>query len=203
MITLQGSSTVLARQRATTLVELMIAMVTVVLVLGAAMGAYIYGLKMVQVIQPKLTASDHARKTVSLVTEDVRAAFEVAVGNRTNGAFLPVPSSRLQTGNALRIFPSTNTNQFIVYFWDSTDKMLKRTTNNTTYTAVVAASVSNNIVFTAEDFRGNIISNYADNHVIGLTLQFYQIQYPTVAVGPGNYYDWYQLRSKMTRRTFF
>ena len=191
------------RRRAFTLVEVLITMVTTVMVLGGAMGAYIYGLKMVQVVQPKLTASDDARRAMAQLTEDIRAANDVKVGNRTNGTFSPIPPFTLQSGNALRIYPSTNTNDFVFYFWDVNDKALKRTTNNATYTAVVAAAVTNDTVFTAEDFQGRVMTNDANNRVIGLTLQFYQIQYPTVAVGAGNYYDWYQLRCKVTKRTLF
>ena len=188
-------------RRAFTLVEVLITMVTVVILLGGAMAAYMYGLKMVQFVQPKLTASDDARKAVALLTEEIRSAFDVKVGSRTGTAFQPVAPFTLQQGNAIRIYPSTSTNQFIFYFWDVNDKKLKRTTNNATFTAVIAAAVSNELVFAAEDFQGNILTNDMNNRVISTTLQFYQIQFPTTAVGPGNYYDWYQLQCKVTKRT--
>ena len=186
-----------------TLVELLITIVTATVIMGGALAAYIYGLKMLQFTQPKLHASDDARKMVSLLTEDIRSAFEVSVGNRTNNMFVEVPPFTQKLGNALRIYPSTNTNQFVIYFLDTNDKTLKRTTNNATYTTAIATAVSNEIVFAEEDFRGNILTNDVDNHVIDFTLQFYQLQYPKTAVGPGNYYDWYQLRTKVTKRTLF
>jgi hypothetical protein len=55
-------------------------------------------------------------------------------------------------------------------------------------------------VFAAEDHLGNVLTNSQNNRVIGLRLQFYQIAFPVVAVGPGNYYDFYQLRTRVTRR---
>jgi len=36
--------------------------------------------------------------------------------------------------------------------------------------------------------------------VIGVTLQFYQLEYPLVKVGPGSFYDFYQLHTRVTRR---
>jgi len=34
-----------------------------------------------------------------------------------------------------------------------------------------------------------------------MKLQFFQIQYPIIRIGPGNYYDFYQLSTKITKRT--
>ncbi len=190
-------------QRAFTLVEVLITMVTTVVVMGGGLAAYIYGLRMVQFVQPKLTASDDARKAVALLTEDIRGAFDVKVGNRSGTTFEPIAPFTLQAGNALRIYPGTSTNSFVFYFWDVNDRTLKRTTNNATFTSIIAASVSNEVVFTAEDFLGNILTNDMNNRVIGLNLQFYQIQYPIAPVGQGGYYDYYHLRCKVTKRTLF
>ena len=188
-------------RRAFTLVEILITMVTTTMVLGAAMAAYMYGLKMVQFIQPKLAASDDARKAVSLLTEEVRTAFDVKVGNRSGTTFEPIAPFTLQQGNALRIYPSTDTNRFIFYFWDVNDSTLKRTTNGAASTAIIATAVTNELVFAAEDCRGNVLDRNENNFVIAITLQFYQLQYPKVAVGPGQYYDWYQLQCRATKRT--
>jgi type II secretory pathway pseudopilin PulG len=189
-------------RRAFTLVEILITMVTTTMVLGAAMGAYMYGLKMVQFIQPKLSASDDARKAVSLLTEEVRTAFDVKVGNRRATTFEPIAPFTLQQGNALRIYPSTDTNQFIFYFWDVNDSTLKRTTSGTAASAtVIATAVTNELVFAAEDCLGKVLDRNENNFVIAITLQFYQLQYPKVAVGPGQYYDWYQLQCRATKRT--
>jgi type II secretory pathway pseudopilin PulG len=191
------------RQRALTLVEVLITMVTSVVVMGGALAAYIYGLKMVQITQPKLSASDDARKAVALFTEDVRTAVDVKLGTMTGGTFQRLAPFSLQTGDAVRIHPSADTNRYIIYFWDNSDKSLKRTTNNTTFTAIIANAVSNEVVFTSEDFKGNIHTNSVNNAVIGMTLQFYQLQYPRTAVGAGGLYDWYQLRTKVTKRNPF
>ena len=188
------------RRRAFTLVEILITMVTTTIVLGGAMAAYMYGLKMVQFVQPKLNASDDARKAISLLTDEIRSAYDVKVGNRSGTTFEPIAPFTEQRGNALRIYPTSDTNQFVFYFWDVNDQNVKRTTNNATFTAVIAGAVTNELIFAAEDFRGNVLSANENNFVIATTLQFYQIQYPKVSVGPGQYYDWYQLQCRVTRR---
>ena len=66
---------------------------------------------------------------------------------------------------------------------------------------VVAEYITNSVVFTLEDFRGTNLTSSQNNRVIGLKMQFYQIQFPVTMIGPGNYYDYYQLQTKITRRT--
>ena len=192
----------IARRRAGfTLVEMLITMVTVVMVIGAVMAAYIYGLKMLQFTKPKLGASDEARQAISLLTDEIRGSRVVKIGSGNVSSFTEASAFTAQVGSALQLYPTTNYNLFIRYFWDAEDKKLKRTTNGTTSTFVVANSVSNEFVFRAEDHLGNLMSNNFNNRVIAMDLRFYQIAYPVTPVGPGNYYDFYQLRGKFTRRT--
>jgi hypothetical protein len=190
-----------SRQRAATLVETLITVVTAVMVVGAIMSAYIYALKIVQFTRPKLSASDEARQAVSLLTEEIRGARLIKIGSGNVSNFTEAGAFSPQIGSALQLYPTTNYNSFVRYFWDSGDKKLKRTTNGMTATFVVANSVSNQLVFSAEDHLGQVSSNNFNNRVIAMDLRFYQIQHPIVMVGPGQYYDFYQLRTKITRRT--
>ena len=73
-------------------------------------------------------------------------------------------------------------------------------TDASTAKIFVADFITNNIVFTSEDCFGNVLTNNQNNRVISLKLQFYQVQYPITRIGPGNYYDYYQLTTKLTRR---
>ena len=88
---------------------------------------------------------------------------------------------------------------FVRYFRDS-DEKLKRVANGSPTPTVIASAISNQVVFTSEDFMGAVLTNNENNRVIGLALQFYQLEYPSVSIGPGNLYDSYQLRAKITRR---
>ena len=193
-----------AGRRAFTLVEILVTMVTTVLVVGGAMAAYAYGLRTVQYVNPKLGSSDEARKAISLLTDEIRAARSIKIGSGTISTFTEAGPFALQQGNAIQVFPTVNTNAYIRYFWDSSDERLKRTTNGSTATLVIANWVSNRTdqtIFKAEDHMGRVMSNSANNRVISMELNFYQIQYPRTPVGPGNYYDYYKLSAKFTRRT--
>lgn len=192
------------QRRAATLVEFMVAMVTMMIAVGATLSAYIYGLKTAEFIKPKLGASDEARKAVSLLVEEVREAKLVRIGNGSISTFSEVSPWARQEGSAIQIYPTTNfTSPYIRYFWDSADKKLKRTTNGMTAAMVVANSVSNQMIFRSEDYSGTVLSNNNNNRVIAMTLEFFQIQYPETPVGPGNYYDYYRLSTKITRRSLF
>ena len=63
-----------------------------------------------------------------------------------------------------------------------------------TNTVILADSVTNTMVFTAQDFSGNVLTNNQNNRVIHLTLEFYQ---------PARFMlgaDYYKLETSMTRR---
>ncbi len=189
------------RPIAFTLVECLVTMVTVMMVIGAITTAYLYALRIVEFTKPKLGASDEARTAISLLTEEVRGARLVKIGHGSVSTFNEVNFNARQEGSALQLYPTTNYNLFIRYFWDSNDKKLKRTTNGMTSTYVVANAVSNQMVFSAQNYLGEVLTNNFNNRVIAMELRFYQIQFPITDIGPGNYYDFYQLRAKITRRT--
>jgi len=183
-----------------TLTELMITMALVLIVLAAVLSCHLFGMRLFELTKAKLGASDEARGAISTLISEIRSAKKLRIGSGTLASFAEVIPNQPQVGNAIQIYPTINTNSFIRYFWDSTDQKLKRATNDAAEAYVVAHSISNQIVFTAEDYAGQVLTNNDNNRVIGLSLQFYQLQYPAVSIGPGNHYDYYQLRTKITRR---
>jgi hypothetical protein len=189
------------RAGAFTFTEMLVVFTLLMMVLAGVMSAHLFGIRMFEITKAKLGANDEARSAISMLLEEIRTAKLVKIGNGNMGSFSEVAPNTAQRGSAVQIYPTIQTNQFIRYFWDSESRQLMRTTNGASAVSVVAHSITNQMVFTAEDFRGNILTNNENNRVIGLTLQFYQIQYPIVLVGPGHYYDFYQLRTKITRRT--
>jgi hypothetical protein len=179
----------------------MVSMALILFVLSAIIASHLFGLRMFEITKAKLGASDEARAALANLVTEVRSAKILRVGNGNRTSFTEAASNRPQTGSAIQIYPTADTNTFVRYFWDSTDSKLKRTATGTNSVLVVAHSITNQLVFTSEDYAGNILTNNENNRVIGLTLQFYQLEYPSVAIGPGNYFDSYQLRTKITRRT--
>lgn len=183
-----------------TFVELMVTLSLLMLLLGGILAAHLFGVRLFQLTRAKLGANQEAREAITLLMDEIRSGKLVKIGQGGLATFTEVGPNSQQIGSAIQIYPTTDTNTFVRYFWDATDKQLKRTTNGASAVSIVANSITNQLVFSAENFQGTILTNNENNRVIGLTLQFYQIQYPIVMIGPGQFYDFYQLRTKITRR---
>ncbi len=177
----------------------MIASSLMTLLILGVVTANLFGIRLYEITRLKLGASDESRMAISKIVDEIRSAKMVKVGEGGLASFVEDPDATIQQGRALQIYASTNTNSFVRYFWDSADRRLKRTTNGSSAFSVVANSISNQFVFTVEDHMGNIVTNNQNNRVIGLTLQYYQLAYPVVNI-PGPLFEYYQLRTKITRR---
>ncbi len=188
------------RTLAFTLPEALIAMSLFLVVMGGVVFSHIYGMRMFQLSRSKLGASDEARRAISKLVEEIRSAKIIRIGSGGLTNFATCGITDTQSGNSIQVYPTTNTTSFVRYYWDSGDNRLKRTTNGVSSVYVVANAISNQVVFTAENHLGQVLTNNNNNRVIGLTLQFYQLQYPTISIGPGGLYDFYQLRTRITRR---
>ena len=180
-----------------TLPEILIAMTVFLLMVGGIIAANLFGLKMFQVAQTKLNVTTWSRQTVDKMTTEVHACAAVSVANiTTNGDFEGLLDGEVQQGNALWIYPTTDTNIYTIYFVNSSDQTFRQYVHapSGTNTVVLADSVTNGIVFAAQDFSGNVLTNSENNRVIHLTLEFYQ---------PARFLlgaDYYKLETSMTRR---
>jgi Tfp pilus assembly protein PilW len=179
---------------------MMIAMSILMLVLAGVLSSHLFGMRLLEVTRAKLGASDEARRAIGKLVSEIREAKWIQIGTGDASGFSEVADGASQIGSAIQVYASTNTNNYVRYFWDASDKRLKRSVNGASGVSVVATAITNSLPFTSEDRAGNIITNNENNRVIGLTLQFYQIQYPVVLIGPSNYYDFYQVRTRVTRR---
>jgi hypothetical protein len=186
--------------RAFTLAELQVSMGVIMLVIGGVISSHVFGLKLNEVTRAKVSASDAARNAIGRLVGDVRSAKSIQIGDGTYSAFSPVADGSPQRGAAIRIYPTPNTNSFVVYYRDSSDSSLKRAETAAPAPKKVAEFLTNTVLFTSENFTGSVLTDNENNRVIGVGLQFYQIRYPITTVGPGNYFDYYQVRTKITRR---
>lgn len=184
-----------------TLVELMIAMTLFFLIIGGVIYSHITGLKMYELTKAKLGASNQTRVALGLLTREVQSAKSLDIGTMNGATFTPVPDGSPQQGNALQIYQTTNTGAFIQYYLDPGDKKLKRATSASRTLQIVAENLTNTVVFTSEDYAGTVLTESENNRVLGVTLRFYQIQYPIVTIGQGGYFDYYQITTRITRRT--
>ena len=188
-------------QRAFTLSGLMVAMALLVVVSGGILASHIFGLRLYEFTRTRLGASDAARKAVNQLTAEIGSATSLKVGEGTLQSFQEPDVNTPQQGNAIELYPSTNTSVFIRYFLDPADDKLKRVTEDPTQVSVLAHSVSNAVVFTCEDFAGNVLSNRQGSYVVAVRLNFYSLQDLQVPVGPSNYYTSYRLQAKINRST--
>jgi Tfp pilus assembly protein PilW len=186
-----------------TLTEIMVVMNIFMLVILGMVTANIFGLRAVEYVKPKLGASEDSRRAINLLTAEIRSASLIRIGQGDSGSFTEVGRDTSQQGSAIQIYPTTNTIGWVRYYLDAADKKLKRVSDATDTPVVIASSISNSLVFSSENFAGAVLTNNRNNRVIGLLLQFYQIQYPVTPIGPGNYFDYYQLHTRITRRSLF
>lgn len=185
-----------------TLTELMVTMSLVMIVMAGVIYGHIAGLKLYGLTRAKLGASDAARSALSRLLEEIRSARRVQVGMGTATSFTTIEEGNAQRGNALLLYPTLNSNQWVRYYLDPASARLLRVDHDDVRPQVIAEYVTNYLVFAAQDYRGNVLSNYFNNRVIGVNLDFYQVQYPITAIGtPGAYFDFYRLTTRATRRT--
>jgi type II secretory pathway pseudopilin PulG len=188
-------------RRGYTLVELMVALGVFMFVVIGSLSLHIFGLKLNEMVKVKVTASEGARRALGSLVTEIHGAGNVLVGNGGYTAFTPSAFNTPQQGNAIQIYPvKTDTNRFVRYFLDATDKSLKRLEGGSGAMTVIATSITNRAVFSSEDFAGNVLSNSFNNRVICVRLQFFRLDDPTIAIGAGHYYDFYQLQTRITRR---
>ena len=189
------------RNRAFTIPELMTGMSIFLMVSGGVLVGHLFGMRLLEVNGPKSGTDQKSNQALRVLVADIRSAKLLLIGNGTLASFNSVNRDTTQAGNAIQVYPSTDTNVFIRYFWNAGD--LKRTLSGGPETSV-AHSISNSLVFTAEDYVGNVLTNFQNNSLVGVNLQFneaqYATNYPNMAIGQGHYSDPYQLRTRVMRR---
>lgn len=184
-----------------TLPELMVTSTILVLLIGGLLSVHLLALRLDRIGRAKLGATDDARRSLGILENEVRSAGRIEVGNGDAFSFTPAAPGQLQQGNALQIYPEkTLTNRFVRYFVEEDTQRLLRLDSREGVVRTMASYITNRLVFTAEDFAGNVQTNPYNNRVIGLTLYFSRLLFPSMAVGPGSMYDAYQVRTRITRR---
>ena len=180
--------------RAFTLAELLVAMAIFSMVIAATISSQLFGLRMYRISDAKLTVSADARVVLNHLREEVWTGKLLLVGNGNSSTFSLVADNTPHIGNALKICATTDTNSFVYYYLDAADSALKRMVSSNAQVQVIARNVTNVVVFRAEDFQGNTLSNYLNNRVIRMQLQMRQAEYF------GGQSEFYQLQTRLARR---
>ncbi len=187
-----------------TLTEVMVASAIFTLAIAGVIATNMFGMQLFELNKAKMGASDDARQAISMMVSEIRSCDFVRVGSFNGTTFVEAGTNSVQQGNAVQVeLNHADTNSFIWYYWATNaggDKSLNRRASTSSRVMIIANSVSNTVVFTSEDYNGTARTNTYDNHVINMTLQFYQLENPNVPIGPGGLFDYYQLNTKITKR---
>ena len=177
-----------------TFAETLIAMALLTLVVSAIWITNIAGLKFSEYVRPKLDNARYARQTVARIIEEVRCANSIQVGTGTATTFSNAPANSAQAGNALKVFPSTNSSQYIYFYLDTNAQQMIQVDLGVSNGFTIARSVTNATPFRMENFSGTTLTNPANNAVLSIQLQ---MRRDSNEQGVG---DSYQVRSRITRR---
>jgi prepilin-type N-terminal cleavage/methylation domain-containing protein len=198
--------------RAFTLVEMIVTVGVFSLVVMGVMYAQLFGLKVDQLTHSKLGASDQTRKSYDKFMLEIRSSKTCDVGNGTVRNddtltnFTWINDGSGQQGNAIRLYLTTATNNYILYYFDTnhsqsgklTGELRRMHSGVAGSTLIVDFLQGTNMFFRKEDHRGNLSYDQSYKGVISVLLEFYQYQYPITRVGNGYYYDYYRTTFKLT-----
>jgi hypothetical protein len=168
-----------------TLTEILIASTLFVLVVGGIIASNLFGLQIFEMMQTKLQVMQWSRETIMQLRDEIHVCNSVAVGTVSNGNFTGYLDGETQQGNGLQIYPTTNTNSYILYFVNAADQTFRRTTDQPGSAVILADSVTNTLPFSAQDFLGNVLTNNSNSQVIHVVLEFYQ---PALFMQSADYY---------------
>lgn len=193
--------------RAFTLIEALIASTTLVLIIGSVIMCNLYGLAMAQRQQIWLGASDDSAQCIGTLMSDIRQANTLYVGTYTSNVFTAVASSGQQSGNALKIYPTTNTTPWTIYYYDSVSNNLDRTNYYTSgsgdFKLVSANPITNDSthpIFTEVDYTGTPLTIATPVASISIYLSFTKLQDPEIVIENGSAVDLYQIITTVTPR---
>jgi hypothetical protein len=204
------------RASAYTLVEMITTVgIFLFIFVGVMVSVQLFGLRIYTLEATKLVATAGARDAMNNMRDLIREGKIVYVGNCTTESttsFTMIGVTNTQQGNALIVYPTTNTTAYTVFYLDNstgTNDMMEFSVTNgaVNYTNELASYITNSIIFDAENFQGVIATNYTslDNReVIHVTMQFSQWEYPIAYIGGTtfNAFDFYQLRTRIFRRAW-
>lgn len=198
--------------RGFTLVEMMFTVAIFSFVVLALTALQLYAMRVYTIGATMLSATSSGRQTMNDIRDNIREAKIVMVGtlNGTNGSsFNQTPLGALQQGNALEIqFTNALDTNYLIYYQDQATTNLYSFSNsvatlyaNTAQTCV-AHFVTNYYCFYGENYQGVVQTNFVNNTVVHVMLQFYQWQYPIGIIGgnAANSYNYYSLNTRIDRR---
>ena len=193
-----------------TLVEMVITVAVFSFIIAAIVAVQLFAMRVYTLGATKLSATTGARQTLNALRDRVRSSKIAYVGTYSNGTsgFSRVPIGLPQMGNALELATTNGsmTNYMVYYLdnWDPTNTLYSFSISNNLASALTAEAVyvTNYYCFYGENYQGSNTTDYENNTVIHVLLQFYQWQYPLGFVGTNalNAYNFYNISARVMRR---
>jgi prepilin-type N-terminal cleavage/methylation domain-containing protein len=177
-----------------TLPELMVAITIFSFVVVGVTFSHLYGLSMFRVTESSITTTTDAREAAGRMIDEVRRCNNSLIGNVKNGNFVGLLNGEKQEGSGLMIFPTADQSAYILYFVNPADQTFRRATSEPNSTVILADSITNAMVFRAENYLGVVQTNKLNNRVIHFNLEFHQPRrFRQLA-------DYFKLEASVTRR---
>jgi prepilin-type N-terminal cleavage/methylation domain-containing protein len=194
------------QQRGLTFPEMMITMsVFSMLVIGMVYTS-MFCFRLDELANSKAGASESARRGFDKLTGDIRAAKMWFIGNGNQTGFVPCGNATNQVGNALKVNYTTDTNSYVIYYFDTNVCALYRYTNGMTTSLLIMNGLTNasgsSMSFHAERYDGTTLSDLQFKYVIVAVMEFCQYQYPLTRVGPNDFYNYYKMQLKVASHNF-
>ena len=187
-------------EAAFTINEVLVGLTIFLLAVAGVLMCQWFGMIMTESTNSRVTDNDKARRFLAQLNADLMTAKTVSIGTGALSSFAMVGPNLTQSANSIQINSSTNTNQYVRYYQDSSDLSLKRITYATNKATAWVTGVVNTAVFSLQNYAGVVLTNSQNNCVVGLNLKIHEWQATLRQhAGTNNYVD-YNLHTKITLR---
>lgn len=183
-----------------TLIEILMATAIFGLVIGGMIYSHVIGGRLYQLTLAKLGGTDEARRALGWIEMDVRAARLLDIGSGSAASFAPALSGAVQRGNALQLSFTTNSASYVRYFVDAPTGTLYRQLSWEARPRALAQHLTDPQIFLGEDYVATPQTGENDATVVRVLLTFSQLTYPRVNVGATNFFESFQIQTRITRR---
>jgi hypothetical protein len=186
------------RRAGISLPELMVSMAVFGLSMTGLVYCQMFGLRLDELVNSKSGASEQSRLSFNDLTTDIRSAKIWQIGNGNLSSFTPIPLGSAQQGTALKLSMTTDTNQYVLYYFDTNACQLWRAHSGNAPAKMLVQYLTNSMYFQAQTYHGDMQTDLSHKGIIYVNMQFCQYQYPITKIGPGYYYDFYQIQFRVT-----
>jgi hypothetical protein len=159
-----------------TLAEAMVSTAAFTLVMGSMLALYIFTSKAISGTTVQLQLNTQAQ-VINLMVQEIKSSRTTRVMSYNGTNFSAIAMGQAQKGNALSLsvpdgsFGTTNTLQ--VYYWVDSNGYLWRSSGGTVNRKLWMTCVTNQVLFTLQDYSQKVLSNLCGKSYIDINLYCY------------------------------